>query len=186
MRIELATMANTTVRRFSRLPTVTAAAILAAGIGFVGFAYATGTVDRVVGWYGFGAATLVAAWVLLVPGSKRRLAEHTATLNLAFAERGLRGVARIVDYAPVGSATRDKAPFKLTLEIRAPGWADTRTYWLSVHPVDIARLTTVSHLPCLVVPEEQPVVRLYVRRDIDAAELVGEGTLALPHPAGML
>jgi hypothetical protein len=95
-------------------------------------------------------------------------------------------VARVVDYAPVGSATSDKVRFTLTLEIEAPGWADTRTYWMSVHPVDVPRLTTVDRLPCLVVPEEQPVVRLYVRRDVDAAQLGGDGVLAIPHPAGML
>ena len=150
--------------------------MLFAAAGVAGFIFVlTGTIPIMAAWaMAFGTPV-----GLLLLGVTLRSATRTA--DRYFAEHGVRGVAKIRDYEPVGALSRGKGTGQLRLEIdvEVPGRAvSTHRYWALVEAADLPRLTTTRRFPCLVTPDDPPNVRLYVRRDVDD-ETLGEHHVAL-------
>jgi hypothetical protein len=149
---------------------------LFAAVGVAGLVFVlTGTVPVMAAW----AMVLGTPVAILLLGATMRSA--TRTTDRYFAQHGVRGVAAIRAYEPVGALARGTGTGQIRLEIdvEVPGQAvSTHRYWALLDAADLPRLTTTRRFPCLVTPDDPPHVRLFVRRDVDD-ETLGEHHLAL-------
>ncbi|SEG56239.1 hypothetical protein SAMN04489712_106297 [Thermomonospora echinospora] len=148
------------------------------GIGAVVLARFTDVISGGTGWLALQVgiiATLVFSFVGFTLFG-REAKNVQAQFDRRFAEQGIRGAARVVNYRDPGPGARKKnLIMHMELELELPDRIDpARWYWGVVPSTDIARLTTAERLPCLVLWDGQALVRLYARQDIAAPHLDGE------------
>ncbi|MFB9194969.1 hypothetical protein ACFFWA_18455 [Actinomadura verrucosospora] len=180
-----------TQRKSSHIPLLLV--VVAAVVSFLGgisaavLAAVTDLVSAETGWLALQVG-IIATVVLSFTGFMlfgREAKKVQAEIDRRFAEQGVRGAARVVNYqVPNANTRRNRLIMHMELELDIPQRSEpTRWYWGVVSSIDIARLTTAERLPCMVMWDEQTFVRLYPRQDIAAPRLDGEHIDLAPRTA---